>query len=552
MTGRSALPLPPLFASLAGVLSCLLFAAGGVQAATHTVTQNGDAGIGSLRWAVEQANAASAGEAQEIRFSLAAPFRQIILASEILITHPDVSIHGLATGALDSPGRIRISSVRGSGVLELGAAVTRFALRDLDLGPTVRTSDRRGGCLDAEVVSPIFSQITIERVAFLGCTVSAGLGPVEGGALYANGNVVIRDALFRDNRAEWLGNSQSVRGFAAHGGAVAMEFGLLIVIGTTFERNTASSNNRDGFRGAGGGAVAYTAANRGGMSFSGTLFVENTVQGTDCQAVPQGVSACSVFGDGGAVFSRASSTVLRRSVFARNQAFGGSAVHQRSYPSEGFGGRLDLDNVVFNEEKVYRAVVSLLGGSARLRQRNVTYGAIVLATLSQVPGFLRPYYMIELADAGADVSHSVLFGHVSNEDGSAVVWPFCDQGGFPKPPPPIQGNSLSVESLDLAMGTHSCAFLGATSVSLADVGIPETGRWDFEPRGLALENGAAGAPSPSDWSRCSPTDALGRARNIDADGDGTASCDVGALEGLAMEPAIFANGFEQAAMALLR
>lgn len=543
MTGRSALCLPRLFASLAGALSCLLLAVGDVQAATHTVTQNGDAGMGSLRWAVEQANAAPAGEAQEIRFSLAEPFRQINLVTPVTVTHPNVSILGIATPTLDSPGRIRIgvTNPNGFGLLGLTAQVTRLTLRDLDLGPS-RNGLGKGGCLDAEAVSPTFSQIRIERVVFSGCLAETGLsGVAEGGAVFANGSVLVREARFVDNRARWIGDP-APQGARATGGALAMERGLLTVIDSSFENNAAEAS--PGFGGqTRGGAVAYTAANSLGITFERVLFADNRAGDIHCGTGDS--PPCS--GDGGAIFSLAASTAVRRSAFARNAAVTGAAVYQLGSSEFGLDGRLDLDNVVFNGGIAFRGTVYLAGDTARLRQRNVTYHDIsfdernVVSPSNKIP-------LLWVSGGRVDVSHSVLIGRV-NRTASTQNNPLCLGFGSP---PAIQGNSLALEAIDPDSGTHSCAFLGTTRVTLADVGIPESGRWDFEPRGLALENGAVGAPSPSDWARCSPTDAFGRARPIDADGDGTAGCDVGAVEGLAIEPAIFANGFEQSAMALLR
>lgn len=515
--------------------AALLAASMGAQAATHTVTQNGDAGIGSLRWAVEQANAAAAGEAQEIRFQLAKPFRQINLVTPVEVTHPNVSILGIATPSLDSQGRIRISVTNstGFGLLVLTSRAARFTLRDLDLGPSENFLGT-GGCINARQVSPSFGQITIERVVFSGCVAqsSSSLAP-EGGAVYANGSVLVRDSLFFDNRVEWLAGSNASLD-RAFGGALAMERGLLTVLDTTFESNIAAALPFGSAPRAAGGAIAYTQANGFGMSFERVLFVDNRAQGVECGS--SGDGACDVQGFGGALFSRAASTVLRRSVFARNAAVEGAAIVQIG--DAGFEGRLDLDNVVFNGGAAFRGTV-WLGGEARLRQRNVTYHDIdfddrgATSPSSKIP-------VLYMTGGRVDASHSVLIGRI-NRTASTQSSPLCLGFG---PAAPIQGNSLAVEPLDPNTGTHSCAFLGTTHVALADVGIPETGRWDFEPRGLALENGAAGAPSALVWSRCSPFDAFGRTRNIDADGDDTASCDVGAIEGLAPTPELFADGFE--------
>jgi hypothetical protein len=522
----------------------LLLAGGSTLAATHTVTQNGDAGTGSLRWAVQQANAGVAGELQRIDFSLAEPFRQINLTSRLLVSHPNVEINGLQTASLGSPDRIRVGNpaTEGSGVFELTAAVTRFALRDLDLGPATRTTYRRGGCLDAEAVSPTFSQITLERVVFSGCTVRGGNVRVEGGAVYANGGVLIRDSLFFGNRAESLGSIDPNAGFLAFGGALAMERGLLTAIDSTFEGNIAEAPVGGGTFVAGGGALAYTAINGSGMTFQGVLLVDNRAGATACQ--PSSAAICEVLGFGGAVYSEAASTVFRRSVFARNGAFRGAAVYQLGLQSQGFDGRLDLDNVVFNQGTAYEGTVRVQGDSARLRQRNVSYHDISLTDGVGVPFIFDEVAFVHLnGNARVDVSHSVLFGRVNRIVGAGRNSPLCatDQS---MPSVPIQGNSLVDEPINMGSGTFSCAFLGATRIALAQVGIPTTGGWDFELRGLALENGAAGAPSSLDWSRCAPQDAFGRSRPIDADGNGTASCDVGAIEGLALDPEVFKNGFE--------
>lgn len=524
----------------------LLIANADSSAAIFTVTQNGDAGVGSLRWAIDQANASPTGETQEVRFNLTPAFSQITLTSAITISRPDLLVTGIQTPEFDAPERIKVSSPSvsvQSGVFVLAANVTSFTLRDVNLGPSGRRSPR-GGCIDASLVNPLFTQMTIERVQFDGCSVETGLD-TAGGAVFVNGSVLLRGSRFVNNRVRTQGGVGNTAARAS-GGAVAMEQGFLIVQDSTFSANVAESREPDRFSDYGrGGAIAYVGFNNGGVTIIDSDFFNNRAGRYECS----GTSAelCRVRGFGGAISSFALSTTLQRSALVANEAIEGAAIYALGGSSDPTRA-LDLQNVALLGGVAYRGLV-LVELNVNLRQRNVSYDRVRVTDaeiLSPKAAFLvfRNIFNNPGGASQVGASHSVLFGRVNPDFSSSGQAKLCDSTALNVL---IQGNSLIADIDDPKILPGSCAFLGATSTSLGQMGIPADFNvaWDLQPRAAAVDNGAAGAPSQSDWTRCSTIDLNGTPRPVDASGNGSAECDIGAVEALPPADRIFANGFDQ-------
>lgn len=520
-----------------GLALLLCLTSGHALCATHVVTQNGDAGVGSLRWAVDQANAGAAAEPQQIRFELPPAFRQIVLSGPaLLVSHPDVSIEGLATGHLSDPSRISIRSTRANtdgGVLVTAPGALQLRIAHLNLGPSHRQS-RQGGCVDASSLSGISAQLEIEYVYFEGCLVST-TGRTAGGAVFANGNLSLRRSGFHENRVESMGGDPTV-GFGAFGGAVAMESGVLVVVEGVFTGNAAvarASSASAQSRGH-GGAVAYLGANNGGVLVDDGTFIDNLAGRSQCDGSLQR-PVCRLQGWGGALYTRAASTELRTSVFSRNRAMlGGAAM------LEGSGGnivrRLSLENSALYASFSFQGAFALSGSDARLRQRNSTLHNV------EVGDAFGTAFLYLSQGAQVEASHSMLFGSVHVQSPGAGVQRHCwrNSEGWTVP---IQGSSLIVESA-LSGSAHSCSFLGTTPIASAHLaGLEESGSAAIGP-GLAVDNGAPGTPSALDWSRCAPRDYYNLVRPQDGDGDGDARCDIGAVELDTYTPHLFGNGFE--------
>ena len=355
--------LPHVRTTFAGLL--WLFAPA-TMAATHTVTQNGDTGIGSLRWAVDQANVGAPGDAQTIRFDLPEAFRRIELTGPALtITHPDVAVEGLQTADINSPQRVVVSSLRANtdgGVIVLGPGALRVRLAHLDFGPSHRQSPN-GGCVDAGSLSGFSALLDIEWARFEGCLVSTS-GRVAGGAVFANGNLSLNYVHFTQNYATSFGGNES-GGRGAYGGAVAMESGVLTVVDSVFRDNAATSRYSRFFDvdNGYGGALAYVGTNNGGVLISDSTFLDNHAGRYDCE--PGSASAtnlCEFQGFGGSVYSRSASTRVANGVLATGAARQGAEL-----ALQGSGGgilrRLDVENTLITGSLPAQGIIWLSGSN---------------------------------------------------------------------------------------------------------------------------------------------------------------------------------------------
>ncbi|HET9031515.1 MAG TPA: hypothetical protein VFN25_01285 [Dokdonella sp.] len=526
-----------------GLILALLIATGTANAANWTVTQSGPSGVGSFTWALTQANAADATEQQIIEFDLPIGQRRIrpLVASPWpSINHPDVIIDGGEPSDLFSSDRITLEAVRGNGftfantLLHVGPDARRLKLRDL----SVISGFGRGlgNCLNAQLARADI-QIEIDRVTFAFCQSQGnaidGTGAF-GGAIFSVGGLTIRDSLFYRNEAN-TGDQLGIvppNSVSAAGGAIAIYYGTVLIQRTGFIENKVLSNEHQAW----GGAIAFLSAEAGYLTIIDSHFQSNSIERVS--AIAQNLSRI-----GGAIHSLAAKTHINRSSFVDNSALAGGAL---AASNAGAGGQTTAEFKIENS-LIASNTAELDGGGVyfdwpglRYSQRNATF------VDNDLVSGIRGRHMAIRAGSLLQTSHSIIFG----DSGTAGVASSCEFEPGVVPIDASVGNSLSIEEGSF----QSCSAAGAFPVADNDaIGLSPAGPistaignqyWPLVAGGLAIDGGAAGAPSDSDWSRCSPSDVLGTARPVDGDGNGSARCDIGSFEYRIPEAPIFANGFD--------
>jgi hypothetical protein len=201
-------------ALVAGVVTALLAPASPARAATFTVTNNNDAGPGSLRQAVADANAAAGPDT--IDFAVTGT---ITLGSSLPPVTQALTITGPGSASLTISGGSTV------GILEVNSPAS------LDLRDVTIAHGNKPFCA--------------------GC----GLSPNHGGGIYVNNGATlsVTNSVFSGNHA----NS---------GGAIGNE-GTLTVTNSTFSGNTAGE----------GGAIMSGSSSPGTLTVTGSTFSGNSV-----------------------------------------------------------------------------------------------------------------------------------------------------------------------------------------------------------------------------------------------------------------------------------
>jgi hypothetical protein len=289
---------------------------------TFTVGNLADAGPGSLRQAVLDANARPG--ADTIKF--AGDVRgTITLASPIAFTD-DLTVRGPGAGDLTVSG---------------GAATRVFAVLPaaLAVNPFVTPNP-------AQVAAA--PEVTLSGLTVAGglATDAPGFDPADpgnvgfafGGGLYNLGGTVHLDRVRMSNNA--------AAGGVAAGGAVANEFGgTLTVARSTFDGNTST-----GFLiGVGGAVTSDLGPTTAGPSGTPTVTVDrSTFTGNRAAALAGHIGGAPFtgLGGGGALLNITGSMTVTRSSFADNAAVGGTvAIPGVTVGGPGFGGAINSSDV---------------------------------------------------------------------------------------------------------------------------------------------------------------------------------------------------------------
>jgi hypothetical protein len=475
-------------------------------AATFQVTTTADAGNGSLRAAIEAANAAAVG-LHTIGFELPAN-RTISLQSEL----PHITARSLVIDGAAATG-LQIAAPQ-SGILVLAGGNRLFVLRDLAVGPS-NPPDTSGGCLiGGSPDGGLIGSVLITDVIFSSCRASPA-SPGPGGAA-AGGAVLVQDrdlqvtrGIFEDNTA---GAPAGFTDFTGYGGA-------LVALGSPsatvrIEDSRFAGNLAWGARGAGeqaafGGAIVAMGP---ALRISGTEFLDNQATGN---GAGQGRGAHiwsssesriddNLFwqgeGDFGGVVMEADEagpTVwLRNNSFYRVAAGDGPAVYSNftevELRSNSFVGTLSNGNQWSDLR-----VVAPPGASGLLQLSHNAFQ-------SAEPDSLVP---------GCAYASSVQL---------QSAWNLSDRINTGCNISTVAAGSLLLQPpVNLGPGAPAIAPLA---------GSP------------AIDAGNAAPADGGSWDRCFFTDARGVRRPQDGNGDGDAICDVGAVE--VAPDALFIDGFE--------
>lgn len=254
--------------------------------ATFTVTNLADAGIGSLRQAVLDANA-SAG-ADLIDFAPG-------LRGTVALTSGELGITDAVR--IDAPGAHKLA---------------------------VSGSD----------LSRVFNIAAGAVVELDGLTVTRGSALLRGGGIRNDGTLTLTDAVVSDNRVTGLPGA--VPTVAALGGGI-YNSGALTVLRTTFARNVAqgATGNPGGPGSAGIGGAICSFSLDGGPPASATVahstFVDNRALGGAAGAGPGAGGG----GVGGAIQNDNSSLTVSHSLFRDNLAHGGAATGTGGFGAAG-------------------------------------------------------------------------------------------------------------------------------------------------------------------------------------------------------------------------
>jgi hypothetical protein len=290
--------------------------------ATFTVTTLADAGPGSLRQAVLDANARPGADTVQFAPGVRGT---ITLASQISITD-DLTVRG--------PGAARLA-VSGGDTTRV-FAVLPAALADSPFVTPTRAQ------VDAA------PEVTLTRLAVTDglATNAPGFDPADptnpgfafGGGLFNLGGTVHLDRVhLADNQAA---------GVVTAGGAVANEFGgTLTVSRSTFEDNTSA-----GFViGVGGAITSDLGPTADGPTRPPTVTIDRTEftgNRAQAQAGHIGGGAFTGLGGGGAVINLTGAMTVSRSTFADNAAEGGTvAIPGVTSGGPGLGGAINSSNV---------------------------------------------------------------------------------------------------------------------------------------------------------------------------------------------------------------
>lgn len=237
------------------LLSCLLEP---TWATTFVVTNLNDAGAGSLRQAILDANAdgsATSGSPHLINFSVAG---QINTASAL----PTISNHITITGQTSGNTIFRVSTNPNYRLLHINGTVT----------------------------------VTLNHLTLQGGD-SGGSNP-GGGILNAGGTLTLNNCVLEDNRS---GNSSG-----AHGGAISHS-GTLFINNSTLKNNTAGSLGRGGALNMESGTATLTnctihgnaSGNNGGGIFANSTSTLNLI---NCTIVENNASSNDGFSSGGVYY----------------------------------------------------------------------------------------------------------------------------------------------------------------------------------------------------------------------------------------------------------
>jgi hypothetical protein len=309
---------------LACVIAALLLVANNARAATITVTNGNDSGLGSLRRAVIFA---SPGDTINFAPSVTA----INLASGELVINKNLTISGpganrLAVQRSTNAPPFRIFHIISSTVTAHISGLT--ISNGLTIFNFIGNDDGNGGGIRSAGVL-ILTDCTISANQAVGTSFFGGNG---GGVLNESGTMTIMRCTISNNSAQYDTSSSGDCGFGTGGGISNYSGGSLTITSSTISGN--SYLMHDSFGTCGGFGVGGGASNRGSMTINNCTISGNSTSGS-------GTDLASTAGGGiwnVGILEIASSTVVYNSASSIGGASGGGI--------SGFGGSTRTDGSI--------------------------------------------------------------------------------------------------------------------------------------------------------------------------------------------------------------
>lgn len=470
-----------------------------VSSASTVVTQCDDAGF--------NAALASAQAGDTISFNCGGPATIPVLSTKRLATN--LTIDGSNNG---SPVIFSGADARRVFSVTVGSAVT---LRNLTVRDGKATGEQGGGINNAGFLTLDGTQVLNNSAA-------------SGGGVYSNGALTVTGSRFAENQSEGI---HSVSGtvvvqnseFATHAGTgVSIGDGNAVISATRFISNGTGLSVGNGTVSLTGSTVAGNARNgaavfTGALTVSDTDFTDNTNIFANCAAL------CSAFGNVGTLS-------VTRSRFVDNVSTssvgGASAIYA--------GNIVTVTDSLFTGNRTTGTSTGTINVSTGSPDTRLTIGNSTLSANSNTGSITSTAAIIAIGSA-ADV-------RVANVTvaGNTGVGLARTNGTLAVTNTIVAANSVANCAGTITNGGHNLASAGCPGFTTGD---PKLG--PLADNGGPTLTYALLTDSPAidagDNAACPAADQRGVARPQDGDGNGTATCDVGAFEylrsSLALSPA---------------
>lgn len=483
--------------ALTTLVTCVAPAA---LAANFTVTNTNDAGPGSLRQALLDANAA-ANPPHAIVFGAAFPTSGVVtLQSPLPVwTNGQLAISGNARNPI-------IDGASTHPILVVGSGVPSVSLSSLTFR-NGRRSNGQGGCV-ALLNEGQVTGLAVSFSRFESCVASSAGAP-RGGAVWweagTGAGVSIIGSDFVGNRTLAIPAPPAIAG--GNGGALRISGSTITLEGNRFSGNFIDVGAAAS--GGSGGAVNATLHPQGEGAIVGNEFRANSA--TPLTSDGLGIGGGLIFACGGPC-----DWFIERNYFRGNSARRGGAIHGPGT----FGGSASAKRVTLTNNTFVNNDVLERGGAIHLDRGQ--------------PRLFFNSFFGNGATTGShlsllDTPDAWLAGNLmAAQDRNSA----CDGSNLANPS--FQGN-LSKQPCALATANDFTLHAAMPTPQIDESAVLGVLRFDGDPVVVDGVSGPSAAVCPS-------TDIRGTPRPIDGNGDGQARCDVGAFE----HPAeiLFRNGFE--------
>lgn len=538
-----ALIVPLVFLTLIGQAN--------VRATNFVVTTTNDGGPGSLRQAVSAANQNPGPDL--ITFALA-PNSSITLtygtpADYIMITDT-VTIDGGTAVSLTISG----NNERNIFTIAAGTTVT---ITDL----TLRYGNGGGGAIYNDG-----GHLTVLRNTFR----QNNAGTTLGGAIFnKDGTVIIKDSAFQENRSSYgagiandgyleINNTTFQNNSGNYGGGILNCKG-----GTVFITNSYFSNNSAVYIGS---AIynRYSTSSLDGcgtansssiVNVSNSIFRDNYSggAGTLLNEGEMNIETSTIHNntgnqDGGGIANNGTLNLIHTTIFSNTAANNdGGAIHQ-------FSGTITISNSLIenNTASVNGGAIAIQGGNAIIMNSSIISNMATSAggILNNSDVFINNSTISGNTAVGANaengggaikqlqatntmtITHSAIANNTApNQTGRDGIWQ-------------VNGNSLIQQSIVAGNGSANCTVTGGNwngqaynladdascpDFTEADPMLAPLGNYGGETPTHALRSGSPAIDAGNN-TLCPENDQRGEVRPLDGNGDGTAVCDIGAVE----------------------